>query len=134
MKYRAVDWLVVLNKSPVYRIVKTQFIATILVSGLCLVVDQVAAVSALMAGIVCVVPGCYLVLMSIRPVVHGDTGLGNAIRGQVGKLVLMACLFSLVFVFVKPLNVIAFFATLVGLQLCTGLVPFFEARKLRRVS
>ena len=119
-----------LTKSPIFRIVAAQFIVTILASALCLVFDRVAAISALMAGICCVIPGCYTLVVSLRPVIKGDPGLSQALRGEVGKFALTVSLFALVFVFVKPLNVLVFFSTFVGLQLSMAVVLWFQSRKL----
>ena len=130
MKEKASNRWVNLTKSPIFRIVAAQFFATFLASVLCLVFDRVAAVSAVMAGITCVVPGCYTLMVSMRPVVKGDPGLNQALRGELGKLALTAALFALVFVFVKPLNVLVFFGTFVGLQLCVAVDLLVQSRKL----
>ena len=119
-----------MTKSPIFRIVAAQLIVTILASALCLVFDRVAAISALMAGIACVVPGCYTLVVSLRPVTNGDPGLNQALRGELGKFALTASLFALVFVFVKPLNVVVFFSMFAGLQLCMVVVLWLQSRKL----
>jgi len=119
-----------LTKSPIFRIVAAQFIVTILASALCLFFDRVAAISVLMAGVTCVVPGCYTLVVSLRPVIKGDPGLGQALRGELGKFALTISLFALVFVFVKPLNILVFFGTFVGLQVCMAVVLLLGSRKL----
>jgi ATP synthase protein I len=130
MKEMAANWLGNLTKSSIFRIVAAQFIATILASALCLVFDRVAAISALMAGITCIVPACYTLVVSLRPVTKGDPGLTQALRGEAGKFALTVALFALVFVFVKPLNVLVFFSTFVGLQLCMAVVLLLGSRRL----
>ena len=130
MKAKASNRLGNLTKSPIFQIVAAQFFATFLASALCLVFDRVAAISAVMAGVACVVPGCYTLMVSMRPVIKGDPGLSQALRGEVGKIALTAALFALVFVFVKPLNVWVFFSTFVGLQLCMAVVLLLQSRKL----
>ena len=130
MKEMAANRLGNMTKSPIFRIVAAQFIATILASALCLVFDPVAAVSALTAGITCIVPGCYTLVVSLRPVIEGDPGLNQALRGEAGKFAITVSLFALVFVFVKPLNVLVFFSTFIGLQLCMALVLWLQSRKL----
>ena len=62
--------------------------------------------------------------------IKGDSGLSQALRGEVGKFALTVALFALVFVFVKPLNVWVFFGTFVGLQLCMAVVLLLQSRKL----
>ena len=116
-----------LTKSPIFRIVAAQFIATILASALCLVFDWIAAVSVLMAGIVCIVPGCYTLVVSLRPVVEGDPGLSQVLRGEAGKFAITLSLFALVFVFVEPLNVVVFFSTIIGLQICMAVVLWLQS-------
>jgi ATP synthase protein I len=130
MREKASNRLGNLTKSPIFQIVAAQFLATFLASALCLVFDRVAAISAVMAGITCVVPGCYTLVVSLRPVIKGDSGLSQALRGEVGKFALTVALFALVFVFVKPLNVWVFFGTFVGLQLCMAVVLLLQSRKL----
>lgn len=56
--------------------------------------------------------------------------MGLVIRSALGKYALLGSLMAMVFVFYKPLDVVAFFATLVFLQLCAMVVPIAEARKL----
>lgn len=88
--------------------------------------------SALAAGVVGVVPGLYLLGMSLRKLDPGDTGLGNAMKGELGRLVITACLFALVFVFIRPLDAVVFFATFVVLQMIVAIVPWLEARRMLR--
>jgi len=132
MKEMASDRLGNLTKSPIFRIVAAQIIATFLASALFLVFDRVAAISALMAGLSCVVPGCYTLVVSLRPVIKGDPGLSQALRGEVGKFAITVSLFALVFVFVKPLNIMVFFSTFVGLQLCMAVVLWLGSRRLMK--
>lgn len=120
------------TRSPVYRIVVAQVIATIFASASSLVLDRVAVVSALLAGVVCIVPGLYVLGMTIRPVAPGSTGMDLVLRGEIGKLLITAILFVAVFISVKPLNVWVFFTTIVILQLCNAVVPVLEARKMIR--
>ena len=120
------------------RIVAAQVIATLLASASCLVIDRIAALSAFLAGVVCVVPGIYVWLVSQRALsgssAEGATtnasGMVVVVRSELGKYALLISLMAMVFVFVQPLNVVAFFATLVMLQLCAVVMPVWEARKL----
>ena len=130
MKAKASNRLGNLTKSPIFQIVAAQFFATLLASALCLVFDRVAAISAVMAGITCIVPGCYTLMVSLRPVIKGDPGLRQALRGELGKFALTVSLFALVFVFVKPLNVLVFFSTFIGLQLCMAATLWLGSRRL----
>ena len=119
-----------LKQSPVSGIVVAQFIATILASASFLIFGRIAALSALMAGVVCLIPSGFVLVMSLRAISPGETGLANAVRGEVGKFALSILLFALVFAFVKPLDAVAFFATFVVLQLCTAIAPWLRARRM----
>jgi len=111
-------------------IVVVQVIATLLASTLCLLVDRYAMFSAFMAGIACVVPSVYVWLVSQRTVTAGNTGMGLVIRSELGKYALWVSLMAVVFVFYEPLNVMAFFGTLVVLQISVAIAPFIEAQRL----
>jgi F0F1-type ATP synthase assembly protein I len=130
MKKKSSDRLGYFIKSPIFRVVTVQVFATVLASGSWLVFGRVAAISALMAGITCVLPGCYTLVVSLRPVIKGDPGLIQALKGELGKFALTVSLFALVFVFVKPLNVLVFFSTFIGLQLCMAATLWLGSRRL----
>lgn len=130
MKEKASIRLAILTKSPIFRIVAAQCAATLIASGLSVFFDRVVATSALMAGVACIVPGCYTLVVSLRPVSEGDPGLRHVLRGELGKFALTVSLFALVFVFVRPLNVLVFFSTFVGLQLCMAAILWWDSRKL----
>ena len=119
-----------IRKSPVFRIVAVQFIATLLAAVLGLAISRVAAWSALLAGAACIIPGLYVLAMSERSVPKGTTGLANVIRGEAGKYALTIAILALVFVFVRPLNGVAFFTTFICLQVAVAVVPLLEARAL----
>ena len=119
-----------LKQSPVFGIVVAQFIATILASASFLIFGRIAALSALMAGVVCLIPSGFVLAVSLREISPGETGLANAVRGEAGKFALSILLFALVFAFVKPLDAVAFFATFVVLQLCTAIAPWLRARRM----
>ena len=130
MKKKSSDRLGYFIKSPIFRVVTVQVFATVLASASWLVFGRVAAISALMAGITCVLPGCYTLVVSLRPVSKGDPGLRQALRGELGKFALTVSLFALVFVFVKPLDVLVFFSTFIGLQLCMAATLWLGSRRL----
>jgi len=127
---KAIEILGKIKKSPVFGIVVAQFITTFLASVSILVFDRVAALSALMAGVVCLIPGGFVLAMSLRPTEPGDTGLNHVIRGEIGKFMLSVLLFALAFAFVDPLDVVTFFATFIVLQLCAAIAPWLRARRM----
>ena len=72
----------------------------------------VAAYSAMLGNLVCVVPNTFLGLRIIAGGAGGDARalLRASWLGAIGKLVLTAALFTVVFVLVKPLGPVWFFA------------------------
>ena len=97
---------------------------------MCLTIDRVAAISALSAGLSCVVPTAFVLVVSLRAVSPGETGFSQVLRGEAGKFALTISILAVIFVFVKPLNIVAFFGTFVLLQMCHAVIPLLEARKL----
>ena len=118
-----------LRQSPLYGILAAQFTVTGFVSVACLMFDPLAAMSAILAGLVCLIPGGFVLAMSHREVVSGSSGLANVVRGEVGRFTLSVLMFALVFAFVEQLEAVAFFATFILLQLCTVMVPWQDARR-----
>ncbi len=72
----------------------------------------VEAYSALLGGLICVIPNAYLAGRLLMKSGTGDSRvfLQAAFTGEAIKLVLTAALFALVFTNIKPLNVLALFA------------------------
>ncbi len=120
-----------LSKSPIYRIVAAQFIATITTASLLSVFNPIAGYSALAGGLVCVVPGIYLLAQSLKQDVD-RSGMRAAIWAEAGKYTITIAMCIVVFTQIKPLNVLAFFATFAGFQFFYLLVPLVDAMKLRR--
>ena len=81
----------------------------------------VAGYSALLGGLVCVLPNAFLALRLALP--RQDPGAQALIRaayiGELGKLALTVLLFVLVFTLVKPLSAAALFAGFIATQLVT---------------
>ena len=121
-----------MTDSPVYQVALAQLFGTLLVSLLCLALGRVAVMSALLAGISCLVPTLYLLVISLKPSPAGDTGLGQVIKGEIGKFVLTMALLAGVFVTVDPLNVWVFFGTFALMQICYAIVPYRRARRMLR--
>lgn len=118
--------------SPLGRIVIAQFVVTVLSSTTLLVFDWVAAYSALLGGVACGLPGLYALVMSLGPHRVTGSGLGRALKGESGRIAITIAILLGVFMLVKPLNAWAFFGLFAGLQLVYGIVPFLDARRLRR--
>lgn len=120
-----------------FKILNAQFFATLFLSACCLIVDVLvrdtaAAISALVAGGVCLLPGLYVLAVSTRQVPDGDTGFGLAVRAETGRFMLSGAGFALVFVFVSPLNVVVFFGVFILLMGLNAYIPAREATRLRK--
>ena len=72
----------------------------------------VEAYSALLGGLICVIPNAYLAGRLLMKSGSGDSRvfLRAAFTGEALKLVLTAALFAFVFSTIKPLNILALFA------------------------
>jgi ATP synthase protein I len=82
---------------------------------------RVPAYSALLGGLICVVPNAFLALRLVVP--RRDPGAGALVRaayiGELGKLALTVLMFGTVFVLVRPLAAWPLFAGFIGAQLMT---------------
>ena len=124
------------NRSPVDRIVLAQFVMTLVVAGVSLVSGWVQAYSALLGGMVTVLPG-YVAARRLRtslsirqPEIIGG-GKSLVVRGELVKFALSVILFIAIFVLVKHLSAAFFFATFAGTQLLYLVLPVIEANRLR---
>ena len=117
-------------KSPFFRVLSAQSIVTIFVAIICLAVSKVAAISALLAGVSSFLPTLFVLILSLKPMTPGQTGLGQVLRGEAGKFALTIGLLTSIFTLVKPLSVAAFFGTFVLMQLCQALIPLVDANRL----
>ncbi len=97
------------------------------------VYGSVAGYSALLGGLICVVPNAFLALRLTVP--RRDQGARSLIRaayiGEIGKVMLTVLLFSIVFLTVRPLAAGPLFAGFIVAQLMTfiGLVPRKERQR-----
>ena len=121
-------------KSPIFRVLSAQSIVTIFVAIVCLAVSKVAAISALLAGVSSFLPTLLVLILSLKPMTPGQTGLGQVLRGEAGKFALTIALLVGIFTLVKPLSVAAFFGAFVLMQLCQALVPLVDANRLMKKS
>ena len=82
---------------------------------------RVAGYSALLGGLICVIPNAFLALRLIVP--RRQAGAEALVRaayiGELGKLALTVLMFGAVFVLVRPLEAWPLFAAFIGAQLMT---------------
>lgn len=112
----------------VTRILVVQCMLMVLIGIACLAVDWVTSYSSVFGGSVCILPGVYA---AIRTLKDAPSEITPIVVGELGKLALSIALFILVFVLVQPLNVFSFFGTFIGLQLVYVAVPVLESSRMR---
>lgn len=118
--------------SLIRQIILVQVIASILVAALLLFWDWVAAYSALLGGLICVIPNSYLAIrISFTDGLSAAQRTGRLIQGEAGKLIQTVLLFGLVFGWVRPLQSAVLLLSFIGIQLLHWLVPVF-ARQVHK--
>ncbi len=82
---------------------------------------RISGYSALLGGMICVIPNAFLALRLAVP--RRDPGAGALVHaayiGELGKLALTVLMFSMVFTLVRPLAAGALFAGFIAAQLAT---------------
>ena len=114
--------------APVYRILIAQLIVTVLASLSSLFVDWVVAYSILLGGTVCVVPAGFAAWRLGQKTPGPGAAMIHMVVAQTGKLLLTAALFAVIFVKVKPLNLVFFFGTIIALHSFYILMPIIKLR------
>ena len=112
-----------------WRIWKAQAWAALAAFGLAGLLWPQAALSALLGGLACLIPGLYLLLQQARPDAPAGSGLGRALKGEAGRVALTVAIFAGVFAGYKALSFLAFLGVFAGLQVFYGLVPLLDARR-----
>lgn len=101
-----------------------QLIATFIASASFLLLSWVAAYSALLGGLICVLPNAYLAERLTRTDgLTREQKIGRWMQGETGKIIQSGILFALVFAWVKPLDPPSLFLAFIGIQLLHVLVP-----------
>jgi ATP synthase protein I len=94
-------------------------VSGVLAMVLWVVVGEVAAVSALLGGAAVVIPNGFLAARLLQP--SRDESAGAMMRaawfGEIGKILLTALLFGVIFGFVRPISPLAVFAGFIAAQL-----------------
>ena len=110
-----------IKKPPVYRVTIIQAGVLIPLSVLLFLVDTTVAYSSLLGGMLCLVPNTYFAHYAFR---YSGAQVTRQIArafywGETGKFLLTMVGFALVFVLIKPLNLVALFivyAVMLALQ------------------
>lgn len=106
----------------VSRVLKWQLLVGVALAAACWGAwGQVAGYSALLGGLIAVVPNAFLGLRLVVP--RRDPSAQGLLRaawiGEIGKLALTVLMFTLVFTLVRPLMAAALFAVFIATQLVT---------------
>lgn len=87
-------------------------------------------ISALLGGLIAWLPGCYFAFRAFRH--RGARAARRIVRsfyaGEVGKMALTMVMFTLVFIYVKPLNALALFGAYAAVLTLNWTVPLLIAR------
>lgn len=115
----------------VIRLVVIQLMLTVLVSLLFLVKNATGSLSALLGGLIFTIPNAYFAYKAFT--YSGARAAPQIVKsfymGESVKLILTAVLFTVVFVSVKPLDVLALFLTFFILLMSNWLVPLVISHK-----
>ena len=106
-------------KPPFIRIFTTQCVVLVCVSAGLLLIDLVVAYSALIGGLILVVPNIYFASLAFR---YSGARAANDVAkslyvGEVGKFVLTAMAFACAFVLVKPLSAATLFVMFIFMMI-----------------
>jgi ATP synthase protein I len=117
--YRGFDQLVQhiaqgaqLQKPPLKRIFAVEAIVLLAISVTALIViDNIAAYSVLLGGLIAVIPSAYFAYCAFRfSGAHAASNVARSFyRGETGKFILTTLMFAAVFALVKPLAVVVVF-------------------------
>ena len=116
--------IVNLKAPPIYKIIVTQSIATLLAAlSAFVLIDGVTGYSVFLGGMVSALPNAYFAIKAFR--YSGARQMPLVIKsfyaGESGKMIITAVLFALIFAGVKPLNELAVIISYI-LILITGLI------------
>lgn len=114
------------GRQPIVTILLVQALASgILAGALALWFGQTAGLSALLGGVIAVLPNAFLAARLLTPGSAASAGamLRAAWLGEIGKVLMTAALFFAVFVAVRPLSVPAVFGGFIAAQLVILCAP-----------
>jgi len=116
---------------PVFRIIWLQLIGTLAAATiLLLLMGVVSAYSALLGGLVCVIPSAFLAFRFVNALDMARNRVFQYLMlGELGKLILTGVLFTLVFLFINPLETFLFFVTFIGVQTLHWFAPLLIRTK-----
>ncbi|MBA4502893.1 ATP synthase subunit I [Marinobacterium marinum] len=101
------------------RILLMQAVLVLLVSAACLLMGVVEAYSALLGGVIYLLPNLYFTWRTLgnRQAIGARGVLVSMYASEIGKMMLVVALFSSTFMLVQPLSPFSLFGTFILLQL-----------------
>lgn len=108
------------SRAAFLRIYLLQFLLLLLITAGAWVQGRVTAYSALLGGLLYLIPNLYFtwrVLYSKRPAETAQQVVISLYASEIGKMLVAALLFSVVFLLVQPLSPFSLFLTFILLQL-----------------
>lgn len=102
-----------INKPPAYRVIILQCFLTIALVAVCYWLGgAIVAYSLMLGGLLVVLPNCYFAWRAFRYNLTRSAMqiVGGMVQAEIGKFVITALMFALVFKFVEPLSAGALFA------------------------
>lgn len=105
-------------KPQVYRVIFVQLLVTLILAFGLLMIDRVMGMSALLGGLICLLPNAWLVhkAFAFGGAQSAQRIVNSFYKGEAGKFLLTVCGFSLVFAWVRPLHPLVLMGTFVVVQ------------------
>jgi len=115
-----------IRRPPIARWFLIESVILVVVSLAFLLRSQVAGYSALLGGLIFLLPHGYFALKAFRysGARSAKKIMSSFYQGEAGKLILCAILFTMVFKWIQPLDVAAFFLTFAIMLVTNWLTPF----------
>ncbi|MTI12185.1 ATP synthase subunit I [Sansalvadorimonas verongulae] len=122
-----------LNKPAVFRVVVTQAVITVLLSLGSLIDSRATALSALLGGLICLIPNAYLTVraFSLSGARAAKSIVKEFYRGEAGKFVLTGLGFALAFSHVPSLHAVVLFSAFIVVQAVHWFAPLLLKVKAR---
>ncbi len=123
-----------ISRPPIGRWLLFQCVMLILIGLAFLVKSPVASYSALLGGLIFLLPNAYFAFKAFR--YAGARAARQIIssfyQGEAGKLILCAVLFTTVFIWIQPLDVAALFLTFAIMLVINWLTPLLASGRPQR--
>lgn len=112
-------------KPLVYRVILVQMAVTAVMTLGLLVVDRVMAMSALLGGLICLLPNAWLVrkAFAFGGAQSAQRIVNSFYKGEAGKFLLTVCGFTLAFAWIRPLHPLMLMGAFVVVQAVNWFAP-----------